>query len=108
MGMPEDVTTLAACLGAMGEGLETAADGTDTRQAGTHTANRKEERRMETADHLLDIAEAAHVLHTSRDWLYRNWKKLPFVVALSPRQLRFSLKGIEKWIEEQQHAGTRV
>jgi predicted DNA-binding transcriptional regulator AlpA len=63
---------------------------------------------METGDHLLDITEAADVLHTSKDWLYRNWKKLPFVVALSPRQIRFSLKGIEKWIEEQQHAGTRV
>jgi predicted DNA-binding transcriptional regulator AlpA len=59
-------------------------------------------------DRLLTIDEAAAMLNTSKDWLYRNWKKLPFVVQLSARQIRFSLKGIEKWIEEKQHAGTRV
>lgn len=59
-------------------------------------------------ERLLTIDEAAEVLNTSKDWLYRNWKKLPFVVALSPRQIRFSLKGIEKWIEEKQHAGAGV
>jgi hypothetical protein len=59
-------------------------------------------------DKLLDIAEAAEVLNTSKDWLYRNWKKLPFVVQLSPRQIRFSLQGIARYVEEQQHARTRV
>jgi predicted DNA-binding transcriptional regulator AlpA len=50
-------------------------------------------------DRLLTIEEAAEVLHTTKDWLYRNWKKLPFTVSLSPRQIRFSTKGIEEYIE---------
>ena len=63
---------------------------------------------MKTEDHLLDIAEAAQVLNTSKDWLYRNWKKLPFVVQLSPRQIRFSSKGIARYVEEKQHGRTSV
>jgi predicted DNA-binding transcriptional regulator AlpA len=63
---------------------------------------------METEDHLLDIAEAAQVLNTSKDWLYRNWKKLPFVVQLSPRQIRFSVKGIARYVEEKQRGRTSV
>jgi predicted DNA-binding transcriptional regulator AlpA len=65
-----------------------------------------EEKQMD--DRLLTIDEAAEVLHTSADWLYRHWKKLPFVVQLSPRQLRFSAKGIERYIEEKQHARTSI
>ena len=60
---------------------------------------------METQDQLLKITEAAERLQTTKDWLYRNWKKLPFTVSLSPRQLRFSAKGIDRYIEEHQHAG---
>jgi predicted DNA-binding transcriptional regulator AlpA len=59
-------------------------------------------------DELLTITEAATRLKTTKDWLYRNWKKLPFTVSLSPRQLRFSAKGIERYIEEHQHAGHRA
>jgi hypothetical protein len=66
---------------------------------------------MATADRLLTIDEAAAVLNTSKDYLYRNWRKLPFVVQLSPRQLRFSLQGIYKYIEskqEEQHGRTGI
>jgi len=35
-------------------------------------------------DRLLTISEAAEALHTSKDWLYRHWKTLPFTVRLSP------------------------
>ena len=59
-------------------------------------------------DKLLTIEEAAEALRTSKDWLYRNWKKLPFTVRHSPRQLRFSSKGIERYKEEMQHARTHV
>ena len=59
-------------------------------------------------DKLLTIGEAAAVLKTSEDWLYRHWKTLPFAVLLSPRQLRFSLKGLEQYIEEKQHARYRA
>ena len=64
---------------------------------------------MET-DKLLTINEAAKVLTVSMDWLYRDkrWATLPFTVVLSPRKIRFSLKGIMKYIEEKQHAGKRV
>jgi predicted DNA-binding transcriptional regulator AlpA len=50
-------------------------------------------------DRLLDAAEAAKVLSVSEDWLYRNAKKLPFTRKLGPKMLRFSYKGIVKWLE---------
>lgn len=57
-------------------------------------------------DQLLKIAEAAEILRTSKDFLYRNWKKLPFAVRLSTRQLRFSAQGIAEYIKEQRNART--
>lgn len=57
---------------------------------------------------LLTIDEAAELLKTTKDHLYRHWKELPFAFKLSPRQLRFSLLGIYRYIEEKQHAGARV
>jgi predicted DNA-binding transcriptional regulator AlpA len=60
------------------------------------------EDRME--ERLLDIEEAATILCTTKDYLYRHWRKLPFAFEFSPRQIRFSLKGIYAYIEEQCHA----
>jgi len=53
-------------------------------------------------DRLLDITEAAQILHVSKDWLYRNqrYKTLPFTVVLSPRKIRFRLKGLLQWLED--------
>src|SRR3990172_4994515 len=48
-------------------------------------------------DRLLDVREAAAKLGTSRDYLYRNSDKLPFVVRIG-RQVRYSEAGIEKFI----------
>jgi hypothetical protein len=59
---------------------------------------------MET-DKLLTIEEAAEILRTTKDWLYRNHPKLPFTVRHSQRQIRFSLKGIEEYIA---HARKRL
>lgn len=53
-------------------------------------------------DHLLTIEEAAQRLGTSKDWLYRHWRQLPFTVKLGHRQLRFSSKGIEKYLRNKQ------
>ena len=53
-------------------------------------------------DRLLTVEEAAGRLGTSKDWLYRNAHKLPFTVHLGPRQLRFSSKGIEKYLRNKQ------
>ena len=51
-----------------------------------------------SADRLLTITEAAEVLRTTKDWLYRHYQQLPFTVRLSERQLRFSARGIEEYI----------
>lgn len=60
---------------------------------------------MPTEERLLSIKEAAEMLNVSTDWLYRRQKyqKLPFTIVLSPRKIRFSLKGLLRWLEEQQH-----
>ncbi len=49
-------------------------------------------------DSLLDAEEAAITLAVSPDWLYRNAKKLPFARKLGPKVLRFSHRGMEKWL----------
>jgi hypothetical protein len=48
-------------------------------------------------DRLLVVEEAAVKLGVTRDFLYRR-KDLPFRVSVAPGQVRFSLKGIEKFI----------
>jgi predicted DNA-binding transcriptional regulator AlpA len=50
-------------------------------------------------DRLLTADEAAKVLSLSPDWLYRNAKKLPFTRKLGPKMLRFSNRGLIKWLE---------
>jgi predicted DNA-binding transcriptional regulator AlpA len=54
-------------------------------------------------ERLLSINEAAVMLGHSEIWLYRNSKRLPFSVRMG-RSIRFSRKGIEKWIEAQKRA----
>ena len=49
-------------------------------------------------DRLLVITDAASRLGVSKDWLYRNSGRLPFTVRLSERALRYSAKGIDRWI----------
>jgi predicted DNA-binding transcriptional regulator AlpA len=63
---------------------------------------------MAAEERLLDIAEAAEILGTTKDYLYRHWRELPFAFEFSPRQIRFSLKGIHAYIEERCRAGQRV
>ena len=53
-------------------------------------------------DVLLDVDKAAQRLGTSKDWLYRHADKLPFTIRLGVRQLRFSAKGIERYIRQRQ------
>jgi len=48
-------------------------------------------------DRLLVVEEAAAKLGLTCDYLYRR-KDLPFRVSVAPGQVRFSLKGIEKFI----------
>jgi hypothetical protein len=51
-------------------------------------------------DRLLTVDEASRRLSVSKDWLYRNAKKMPFAVRPTPGTLRFSLRAIEKFIRE--------
>ena len=51
-------------------------------------------------DQLLTVQQAASRLGTSKDWLYRHCAKLPFTVRPSPHQLRFSKRGIAKYISQ--------
>ncbi len=50
-------------------------------------------------DRLLDVKEAAAKLGLSKDYLYRNGSKLPFVVLIG-RQVRYSQAGIDKFIKQ--------
>ncbi len=49
-------------------------------------------------ERLLDAEEAAKLLSVSKDFLYRQAKKLPFVRKLGPKMLRFSSTGIQKYL----------
>ena len=51
-----------------------------------------------TEDRLLVTADAASRLGVSKDWLYRHADRVPFTVRLSEGQLRFSAKGIDRYI----------
>jgi hypothetical protein len=50
-------------------------------------------------DQWVAIEEAAKFLSVSEDFLYHNLKSFPFVKKLSKKMLRFSLKGMQKWME---------
>ena len=49
-------------------------------------------------DNLLTVKQAAKRLGCTPDWLYRHSNELPFTRRLSPRQLRFSSKGITRYL----------
>jgi len=54
-------------------------------------------------DRLVDINEAARLLSATKDWLYHNRKRLPFVRKTGPTSLRFSVRGIQAWIAGKQN-----
>jgi predicted DNA-binding transcriptional regulator AlpA len=53
-------------------------------------------------EELLDVSETARRLAVSRDWVYRNGKTLPFAVRVGTRHLRFSTRGLERWLRSRQ------
>jgi hypothetical protein len=53
------------------------------------------------SERLLDVAETAQRLNVSEDYLYRNWKKLPFARKLE-FGLRFSESGLNAYIRNGQ------
>jgi predicted DNA-binding transcriptional regulator AlpA len=53
------------------------------------------------ADRLLNVTEAARLLGKSPDWLYRRASTLPFCRRIG-RSVRFSAKGVERYIHTHQ------
>jgi hypothetical protein len=53
-------------------------------------------------DELLDASQTALRLAVSRDWVYRHGKALPFAVRVGHRHLRFSSRGLERWLRARQ------
>ena len=58
----------------------------------------------QNVDKLLDADKAAKTLRVSEDWLYRHHKKLPFTRKLGPKVLRFSFRGIQKFLSTKKSA----
>ena len=52
-------------------------------------------------DRLLTVDEAAGVLGVKPGWLYRNAHRLPFARKLSPKMLRFSERGLTRYLATQ-------
>jgi predicted DNA-binding transcriptional regulator AlpA len=62
----------------------------------------REPRSDPAGDTLLDVNAAAERLCVSRDWVYRHGKRLPFAVRVGRKHLRFSAKGIDRWLQAHQ------
>jgi predicted DNA-binding transcriptional regulator AlpA len=58
-------------------------------------AEREQDR---SEDDLLTAPQASAMLGMSIDWLYKTAGKLPFTRRIGPRSLRFSAKGIRRYL----------
>jgi predicted DNA-binding transcriptional regulator AlpA len=53
---------------------------------------------VEAHDQLLNVHQAAERLGVAPAWLYRHANELPFTKKVSRKVLRFSSRGVERWI----------
>ena len=51
-------------------------------------------------DRLLTIDQVTQRLSVSKDWVYRNGKRLTFTKKLGPKMVRFSEAALRKWPRE--------
>lgn len=51
------------------------------------------------SDRMLTVDKAAEVLGVTPRWLYDRSDDLPFARKLAPRTLRFSERGLYRWLE---------
>lgn len=58
-------------------------------------------------DELLDVDEAACLLGVSNDYVYRHHGSFPFTRRVG-RSLRFSARGIDEYIGQQKHIGSKM
>ncbi len=63
----------------------------------------KKEEKEVLGDRLLTVEEVAKTLSCDTDWVYRKAKSWPFSKKLSSKQLRFSQKGLEKYMKNLSH-----
>ncbi len=56
-------------------------------------------RRQPDPDQMLTVKEAAEILGVEERWLYDRSDSLPFARKLAPRTLRFSERGLYRWLE---------
>ena len=54
----------------------------------------------QSGDWLLTAEQAAEILSTSPDWVYRRARRLPFTRKLGPKMLRFSYQGIQAYLSK--------
>ncbi len=57
-------------------------------------------------DRNLNVDEAAEMLGMKKSWLYRHSGTLPFTRRLSRRAIRFSERGIRRWLETRNNGGS--
>ena len=48
---------------------------------------------------LLTVDQVSEILGYSKDWLYRNWRKVGGAKKISGRGLRFDAAELQSWIE---------
>ena len=54
--------------------------------------------RTPDSEKMLTVAEASQRLRRSRQWLYRNAERLPFVKRISRKSMLISEAGLERWL----------
>lgn len=60
----------------------------------------EDRRDPESASQLIQIADAAAKLDCTVDWLYRHADEFAFTRRVSPKQLRFDLRGLERYLSD--------
>jgi excisionase family DNA binding protein len=59
-------------------------------------------RRDDGPDRLLTVKQAAPILGMSEDWIYRNAGQLPFTRRTGRRTLRFSERGLKRYLADRE------
>jgi len=88
---PEAVPTLLCQLAALQSALA-------ARLLTTPSGNRQPLNAPEHGDRLLTVEEVGPLMGVTPRWLYRHAKRLPFTKRLSRKALRFSEKGLRRWL----------
>jgi hypothetical protein len=94
-GLSQELLTemLARCGAA--QGVITAAI---IRTAALSKKSGLEREELKPKTKMLNVEEAAEMLHVKRRWLFRNAGRYPFIHRLSQKKLLISEKGLREWL----------